>query len=206
MLITDPRWPKDHIARVIEAAAEAISPSTLLVQLRDKSLSSVALGEAATFFGTVTRRASARFIVNARTPELVRVAYDAGADGVHVPCSAEAIAEARVCFGESAWISTPAHTDEDVVLAEAAGAAGVLVSPIFETPGKGAPRSVAALSAARPFARRARLFALGGVDASNGRGCAEAGADGVAVIRALLEPSSASISEVARALVRAFAP
>jgi thiamine-phosphate pyrophosphorylase len=206
MLITDPRWPPDHIARVVETVAEAISPSPLLVQLRDKSLSSVALGEAAAFLGGVTRRASAHLIVNARAPEVVRVAYDAGADGVHVPCKAAAIADARVCFGASAWISTPAHTDEDVVLAETAGAACVLVSPIFRTPGKGTARSVAAVSVARSLATRACVFALGGVDASNARECAEAGADGVAVIRALLDPHApASVAEVARALVRAFA-
>ena len=47
------------------------------------------------------------------------------------------------------------------------------------------------------------MYALGGVDADNARACAEAGADGVAVVRALL--ASPEPARVARAMHDALA-
>jgi thiamine-phosphate pyrophosphorylase len=194
-LVTDPRWPFERIERVIEAAASALAPGALLVQLRDKEAGPAALMVTARSLRATTARSGARFIVNAATQQddvferKLRVAVDAGADGVHVPCRPRAIARARSAFGDRGWISTPAHTDEEVVTAAGSGATLVLVSPIWDSPGKGRGRGVAAISSARARAGPALLHALGGVDGSRAAACAGAGADGVAVIRALLDAS-----------------
>jgi thiamine-phosphate pyrophosphorylase len=74
----------------------------------------------------------------------------------------------------------------------------VLVSPIFDTPGK-VPRGVEALRTARAMRPDVSLFALGGINAANAMTCYRAGATGVAVMRALLD--AADPAAVARALL-----
>jgi thiamine-phosphate pyrophosphorylase len=67
----------------------------------------------------------------------------------------------------------------------------LLVSPVFQSPGHGPPSGVTLLrgvrkaSVHREFA--GALYALGGVTEENAAACIEAGADGVAVIRSVLE-------------------
>jgi thiamine-phosphate pyrophosphorylase len=86
----------------------------------------------------------------------------------------------------------------------------VLVSPVFDStpPGlSGASkegRGLAAIGSARALAGRLLVYALGGVDGRNARTCRQAGADGVAVVRALL--ASPSPARAARAIHDAVAP
>jgi thiamine-phosphate pyrophosphorylase len=124
-----------------------------------------------------------------------RLARDVEADGVHLGGGAGTAAEARAIMGRPAWVSVAAHTGDDVRHAVDTGADAVLVSPVFETrspaiSGSGVekrPRGLDALREARAIAgHRVRIFALGGVTIERVRRCAEAGADGVAVLRALL--------------------
>jgi thiamine-phosphate pyrophosphorylase len=193
ILVTDPRWPIARVEEVVAGAATTLGGlGCFAVQLRDKSATPERLRADALRLRALTSRVGARLVVNAATPAHLAVAVDVGADGAHVPCTAPSIARAREALG-GAWISTPAHTRNDVALAVSSGADAALVSPIFHTPGKGSERGVDALREARACvegrgnASRLRLYALGGVDASRAASCAEAGADGVAVIRALLD-------------------
>lgn len=202
VLITDPRWDLARTEHVIEHAGRALAPRSFVVQLRDKSSSPDALAASARALRTVTARVGALLVVNAPSAGALRIAASTGADGVHVPCRRESIAEARALLGPVAWLSVPAHTDDDVMLAASAGASAVLVSPIFDTPGKGPARGVGAVSAARALAGALGVYALGGVEPSRAAACAGAGADGVAVIRALLDaPDPAG---AARALYAPF--
>lgn len=202
VLITDPRYDASHTARVIRATAAALGPGRLLVQLRDKQASVAALLETARVLRAVTREAGARLSVNGP----LEVAHAADADGIHFPNQGSGtlarVAAAREALGETAFITTTAHGDDDVRHAASAGASGILVSPIFASPGKGEPRGVAALVAARAIvdatrhapsvpSRRTLVYALGGIDRVNAAACASAGADGVAAIRALYEDNDA---------------
>jgi thiamine-phosphate pyrophosphorylase len=110
--------------------------------------------------------------------------------------------------GEDAFLSVPAHDEVDVENAARDGADMVLVSPIRSGNAKQG-RGVEAISAAaailRRTPRRARLFALGGLTAADVAPCMAAGADGVAVVRALLETAdtaaiTAAVSAFAQAL------
>jgi thiamine-phosphate pyrophosphorylase len=188
ILITDPRYTLVRTVDVIKEVGDVLGPGRLAVQLRDKSAPAPALASAARALRAATERAGALLVLNAPSPEALHVALDVGADGVHVPCRRDAMANVRARLGPSAWLSAPAHTDDDVTVAAAAGATAVLVSPIFDTPGKGPPRGVEALTAARRLGAEAlAIHALGGVSTGTAAACANAGADGVAVIRALLE-------------------
>ena len=82
------------------------------------------------------------------------------------------------------------HTPAEVVQAIARGADAALLSPIFASPGKGTPLGTGAIREAREGVRRhggtIEIIALGGVTRENAGTCLEAGADGVAAIRAEL--------------------
>jgi thiamine-phosphate pyrophosphorylase len=185
ILVTDPVATIARTIDVIEEASAAIGPGRLAVQLRHKEASPAGLEDAAARLRDVTRRAGALLVVNAFTPDRLALAARIAADGVHVPCDAVALAGALAAH---AFVSTPAHTDHEVDVAARAGPHAVLVSPIWSTPNKGAPRGLEALRAARARAHaELRVYALGGVDGSRAAACKEAGADGVAVIRALLD-------------------
>ncbi|MCL2779258.1 MAG: thiamine phosphate synthase [Polyangiaceae bacterium] len=209
VLITDPRYSLAWTIDVVNAVASVLKPFALAVQLRDKVSTDERVAEAARVLRETTRRTRAIFLVNGR----IDLARAVGADGVHMPAGVP-IAGAREALGQAAFITTAAHNDDDVVRACGHGADAVFVSPIFTTPGKGTPRGTDALSRAVQIASqvaskgaspRARVYALGGVTANVAASCAEAGADGVAVIRALLDAASAyAAADVARTLANPF--
>lgn len=166
-LVTDPRWSDDRIVEVARVAGEALG-ADFYVQLRERNAPPVALGER---LREVTRATRSHLYVN-RWIDLAR-AIDA--DGLH-----------GAPFDKP--FTMPAHDDAELAHAVAIGARAVLVSPIFDTPGKGAAKSVKWVQDARVSAPRSvDIIALGGVTEDNAACCLRAGANGVAVIRALLD-------------------
>lgn len=204
VLITDPAFGDDRIVRCVQAAAHALPEGAFGVQLRDKRRAQSSLRVFASRLRLVTRRARAWLFINGDA----QLARDVGADGVHLGREAGTVQSARGLSGERTIISVAAHTDDDVRRALENGADAALVSPVFSTrsPSRFAdvteakkPRGLAAIRAARSIAgSRLLLYALGGVGVDCARDCAEAGADGAAVIRALLE--AADPARVARCL------
>ena len=214
ILVTDSHVDLARTIEIVQAAATALGPRRLLVQLRDKENGPVVIRAAAQALRDVTRAVDALFVVNGATS----IADDVGADGVHLPWDrggalASRIASARRLLGEHIIVTAAVHDDEEVRAAVDGGVTGLLVSPIFMTPGKGAARGVEALTAACAIANAAqskfgpRVYALGGVDATNASSCKEAGADGVAVVRALYDAAHAAHAggDGAAAMVRALA-
>ena len=204
VLVTDPRYDLTQTSTTIREAAAALGGRRVLVQLRDKEATSESLLAQAHALRLVTREVGARLVVNGP----LAIARHSGADGVHLPGRRSASTIERACaaarehLGHLALVTVAAHDDDDVRNAALAGASAVVVSPIFATPGKGTPRGIAALSTARATADAARhdpplaIYALGGVTGANAAACIEAGADGVAAIRALYEDGA----ELLRAL------
>ncbi len=181
VFVTDPRWTLERTIAIVRSAASASGPNGLLVQVRDKE-SPERRAKWAPALRDVTRSERALLVVNGD----IALALAVDADGAHVP--SHDVAAARAVLGADAFVTTPAHDDDDVRKAVAARASAVLVSPIFATPGKGAARGPSAVANARVIASGAlRVYALGGIDASCVAACAGAGADGVAVIRALYD-------------------
>jgi thiamine-phosphate pyrophosphorylase len=170
------------LAEVVESCLEAGLPA---VQLREKDLTGVELLDLARALRTLTARHRARLLVNDR----VDVALVADADGVQLPEAGLPPAVARRLVGSDRLLGVSTHSAESVDAAQDAGADFVLFGPVYDTPHKrawGAPQGLAALAAA---CRRAHVpvLAIGGVTADRVPELSEAGAAGVAVIRALLE-------------------
>ncbi|HEX8790370.1 MAG TPA: thiamine phosphate synthase [Polyangiaceae bacterium] len=206
ILITDPAFGDDGIVRCIETVGRALPAGSLCVQLRDKQRAIVSLRVFASRVRLVTRSVGASLVINGDAP----LARDVGADGVHLGRDAGTVAQARSVLGSRAWISASAHSDGAVRRALRDGADAVLVSPVFPSrppsvlAAEKEGRGLDALRSARTIADgKIALYALGGVDADNTRACAEAGADGVAVVRALL--ASPEPARVAKAMHDALA-
>lgn len=134
-------------------------------------------------------------------------AREAHADGVHLGRGVASVTEARALFGPDAWVSLPAHTPQDIAAAEREGAYAALVSPVLGVPEKGPPLGFSGLSCFLGSTNhpRVRAFALGGLTASDVAPCLRAGADGVAVIRAVwrAKDPAAALAELAAAVARA---
>lgn len=154
-----------------------------IVQLRMKNGSDSEILAVARRFARCCAAHAALFVLNDR-PDL---AAAAGADGVHVGQEDVPVAQARATVGAQRLVGLSTHSPHQVD-----AAAGVVdyigVGPVNETPTKpGAPAvglelvRYAATHADMPF------FVIGGIGAENIDAVASAGAERIAVVRALTE-------------------
>ena len=179
-----------------ELARLAVAGGADAVQLRDKRLSGLDLYRAAVAVRRVTRDAGALFIVNDR----LDVALAAGADGVHLGESDLPIEEARRLAPPGFIIGASVSSVATAVLAAAAGADYVALSPTFTTGSKddaGPGYGLAVLAEIRR-AISIPLVAIGGITIENVGDVIAAGADGVAVISAVI--GKADVTTAARDL------
>jgi thiamine-phosphate pyrophosphorylase len=110
----------------------------------------------------------------------------AGADGVHLPGGGDPAAARRQLPQGLIGVST--HTPEEAAAQLAAGADYVTLSPIFlsaSKPDYGPARGLEALAAAARLAP-GPIIALGGIDEANAAECLAAGAQGIAVMGAVM--------------------
>ena len=131
------------------------------------------------------RAAGLRVIVNDR-PDLALIV---GADGVHVGQEDLSPADCRRLLGPEATVGLSTHRLDQVEAARREPIDYLAVGPVFATTGKRAPDPVVGLDLVRRARERTGLplVAIGGIDAARARAVVEAGADGLAVIGALLE-------------------
>jgi thiamine-phosphate pyrophosphorylase len=161
-------------------AAGKLSPalrSRVAVQLRDPELDGRALYAFGARLREATRAARVALVVNDRL-DLARALK---AEGVHLGRRSVSVADARAFMGKRVWVSVSCHAVAEVPKAAEAGADAALLSPIFASPGKETPLGVEALHEA---SRSLPLIAMGGVDTWGLSACFQAGAAGVAAIRA----------------------
>lgn len=200
LLITDPAYSESHTSRTIARIATELPPGAFAVQLRMKSAKPGDVLARAREVRRITEGLGVPLVINGDPV----IAAEVAAEGVHLGRGAPSIDEARRTCGPDVFVSVAAHDDEDVRRAVIEGATAVLVSPIYASPGKEKARGSKALRAAKEIGKeRLLVYALGGIEAENVARCAAAGADGVAVIRALLGAKDAA--EAARALFAPFA-
>ena len=165
------------VATLLEAALRG---GVDVVQLRDKELADAGLVAAARVFRRVCDAHGALFVLNDR-PDLVEAC---GADGVHVGQEDAPLAEARAAVGADRLVGV--STGSPAEMEAAAGADYLGVGTVFSTPTK-ADGSAVGLELVRAAAAAVTVpwFAIGGIDLANVGLVAEAGARGVAVVRAI---------------------
>lgn len=179
--VTDRAWAADEDALMDQIAA-AIDGGAGIVQLREKHLDHDAFLQEARRFVALCREKGVISIIN----DAVDIAAAAGADGVHVGQSDLAAGRAREVLGPDKLIGVSAHSVEEALAAQAAGADYLGVGAAFVTGTKtdAAPISretIRAITAAVDIP----VVAIGGISRENITELAGCGLDGVAVVSAL---------------------
>jgi thiamine-phosphate pyrophosphorylase len=180
------RDPEDLLRAALKGGVD-------VVQLREKSGDANAIVRAGRVFRRLCDAYDALFIVNDR-PEL---AIACAADGVHLGQDDGEVAAARRLVGDDLLIGLSTHSPRQVDAARQADY--IAVGPVYATPTKPEYPPVgtelvqyAAAHAAVPF------FAIGGIDPGNVGEVVAAGAERVAVVRAIRDAEQPG--EAARAL------
>lgn len=126
------------------------------------------------------------FVIN----DDIHLASQVLADGVHLGQEDQSVQVARRLLGENAIVGVSASTEEEIEAAIKDGADYVGVGPVFSTsskPDAGEPLGENRLHDLVKFVdRRVPVVAIGGIDENNAAFCKRAGADGVAVISAIM--------------------
>ena len=177
-----------------ELVEAAVVGGVDIVQIREKELPDAELLRVLQEMRALTRRLEVPLVVNDR-PDL---AVLAAADYVHVG-QGDMPVEAARRFGLLVGQST--HAPEELAASEADYAG---VGPVYETPTKEG-RPAVGLDYVRHAAAHARMpwFAIGGIDETNVRDVVAAGAERIAVVRAITD---AADPERASATLRAALP
>ena len=181
-LVTDRALARGRATAEIVRAA--VAGGATCVQLREKECGTREFIAEARAVQAALRDTGVPLIVNDR----VDVALAVGAEGVHLGQRDMPLADARR-LGPPGWIiGVSAESVEDAVRAEREGADYVGASPVFATPTKAdhaAPLGLDGLRRLRA-AVKLPLVAIGGIHAGNAREVVRAGADGLAVVSAIV--------------------
>jgi thiamine-phosphate diphosphorylase len=200
MLITDRSRLRGR--PIEEVASQAVDGGVTVVQLREKDLSSGDLYDLAVTVHAVLR-GRALLLVNDR----IDVAIAAGADGVHLPEHTLPLQKLRDYVGDACIVGRSVHSVEAALRAEQEGADYVQVGAVYETrshPGQ-TPAGIALVRAVAE-AVRVPIVAVGGITPERVAEVIEAGADGIAVIGAILDADDpqAAARALRTALERAY--
>ncbi|HEU5064296.1 MAG TPA: thiamine phosphate synthase [Gaiellaceae bacterium] len=167
----------------LQTARVAVEGGATVVQLRLKGAPTEEVVAVGGRFGEL----GATFVVN----DDVQAAIALGADGVHLgrdDPGAETALVAGLMLGTSAANVDEAKSGEEL------GATYVGAGPVWETPTKPDADPPIGLGGLAEIcaAVSVPVIAIGGIDAGNARDCIEAGAAGVAVVRAATDARAVS--------------
>lgn len=188
-LVADPDHASGDFFSAVEAA---LSGGVTMVQLRAKRLSDRKLFEHALGLRQLCRQHEATFVVNDR----VDIALASEADGVHLGVDDLPTERARELGGSDFIIGYSPETDEQIRSAKSRGIDYLGIGPVFGTSTKSdAGEALGPLE----FRRRTGLGGLptvgiGGVTIDNAHEALKAGADGVAVISAILRADDPEVA------------
>ncbi|HBT48029.1 MAG TPA: thiamine phosphate synthase [Peptococcaceae bacterium] len=170
--------------QTLEVVREALAGGATVIQLREKNWTARTMVEVGREIRKLTREAGAGFIVNDR----LDVALAVEADGVHLGQDDLPASVARRLLGRGRILGVSVGSVDEALEAQAAGADYLGVGPIFATGSKadaGQPVGPELISALKKIVS-IPLVAIGGINRENAPEVVAAGADGVAVISAVV--------------------
>lgn len=173
------------------------------LQLRVKDLTGDPLRHAIATAIAIARKADIPLFIN----DYWELAVELGAWGVHLGQEDLETADVRAIADAGLRLGVSTHCYEEVARAHALGPSYIAIGPVYETKIKVmrfAPQGLDALQRWRITLPDYPLVAIGGIDASNAREVLAAGADSIAVIRAITHAADplAATAEL-RAIVEA---
>lgn len=183
-----------------QIAEEAVAAGVRFFQYRNKKDNRSRIYVIARDLASLLKKTGALFVVN----DHADIACAVGADGVHLGQDDLPMTYARRLLGPEKIIGISTHSEEQAVAAERDGADYIGFGPLFRTstkdagPEKGLDRLIAVRAATR-----IPIIAIGGISESTAGMAIGAGADGVAVISAVL--GAANAADACRALITTIA-
>lgn len=175
------------------AVSAALAAGLPAIMLRDKSeIQDADLAGRVAWLRPLTLEHNCLLIVNRRL-ELARLI---DADGIHLGKDGASIADAR-SLSDRVFVGWSAHSVSEALRAFKEGADYVTLSPIYASPHKGAPLGLQPLLELTSMTNKP-VIGLGGITPENSGEVIAAGAQGVAVIRAIFDQRDPA------AAVRAF--
>jgi thiamine-phosphate pyrophosphorylase len=185
--------PAENLLATVEAA---LAGGLRLVQYRDKETDDRDRIVLAQQLKDLCHRYGALFLVNDR----VDLALAVDADGVHLGQQDLPIATARALLGPQRIIGRSTTNPDQMARAIAEGADYIGVGPVYATPTK-PDRAAAGLDYVRYAANHATVpwYAIGGIDGENLADVQAAGAERVAIVRAIMKAEQPTT--VTRALI-----
>jgi thiamine-phosphate pyrophosphorylase len=191
-VVTQPPRAGQSYADMVSAACAGGAD---VVQLRDKTLSSRELFRLAKDLQEICDKTGTLFILNDR----VDVALAADVDGVHVGQEDLPVRVVREMMGHKKLIGCSTHSTAQALAAVGDGADYISCGPLFATPTKPdyLPVGLALVKEYRQLIR-VPFVAIGGIDATNVAQAIAAGADRVAVVRAI--SGAADVEKAARSM------
>jgi len=168
----------------LEIVRAAVDGGATVVQLREKDCSTREFIEQALAIKDFLKDRAVPLIINDR----LDVAQAVKADGVHLGQTDMPLKVAKKILGDSMIIGISAESLQDAVEAEKGGADYLGVSPIYATPTKTDTALPLGLEGLREIRKAVRipLVGIGGLNRDNAAEVIRNGADGVAVVSAIV--------------------
>jgi thiamine-phosphate pyrophosphorylase len=170
--------------KLLENVEASLKGGLTLVQYRDKNTDDCLRLENALKLRELCHKYKALFIINDR----VDLALAVDADGVHLGQQDMPTAVARKLLGPQYLIGRSTTNPDEMQRAIDEGADYIGVGPVYETPTKQG-KAAAGLDYVTYAAKNCPIpwFAIGGIDPNNINNVIDAGAERVAVVRALMQ-------------------
>jgi thiamine-phosphate pyrophosphorylase len=168
----------------IEIVTAAVRGGVSVVQLREKDCSTREFIEQGLAIKKILKDHGVPLIINDR----LDVAQAVDADGVHLGQTDMQLAFAKRILGDSMIIGISAESVQDAIEAEKGGADYLGVSPIYATPTKTDAAPALGLDGLREIRKAVGLplVGIGGLNTENAADVIRNGADGVAVVSAIV--------------------
>jgi len=169
---------------VVDIALAAVSGGATMVQLREKDATTRAFVEQARALMAALKPLGVPLAVNDR----LDIALAVDADGLHVGQDDLPVAEARRLLGPGKFVGLSITTAEQVLRPDAAAADYLGVGPIYAQQTKAdaaAPLGLDGLARVRALTKQP-IVAIGGLTPDNSAPALAAGADGLAVVSAIV--------------------
>ena len=167
-----------------DVVKEALAGGVKAVQLREKDLPIRELLRLAEEMIKITKEAGAMLFINGRIDAAIAVE----ADGIHLGQTDLPVDVVRRIVGNRFMIGVSTHNLIEAKEAEAGSADFITFGPVYETPAKlkyGKPIGIKGLKIAKSGVS-IPVYAIGGINSGNIKHILSAGADGVALISAVM--------------------
>ncbi len=197
-LVTDRRLAGGRL--LLDIVAAAARGGATMVQLREKEATTRAFVEEARALKAMLEPLGVAFVVNDR----LDVALAVDADGLHVGQDDMPVAEARRLLGPDKIVGLSITEPGQALRADAAAADYLGVGPVYAQQTKGDAAAPLGVEGVRQVRRLTRtpMIAIGGLTPENSAAVLAAGADGLAVVSAIVAASDPE--RAARSFARLF--